>query len=192
MQALPHSVPPTLLQANADPRLRWRLLDTHKHIWVSFLWCHCSFLLGPGAHKVLSVPCKSLFPQSCGSSAIKSHWPSKSNSLGVLSPFARSPGWEIWCGSQNFRNSAKTSLVLTVLRLVGCLLGGSVVGLTPDTSQVCCSQSPWPCSRPLLTCASTGDTQTLKGKSGSVAVGSLGPAVHKVLFEPSKTMLHSI
>ena len=59
-------------------------------------------------------------------------------------------------------------------------------------SQVCCSQSPWPCSRPLLTCASTGDTQTLKGKSGSVAVGSLGPAVHKVLFEPSKTMLHSI
>ena len=26
---------------------------------------HCSFLLGPGAHKVLSVPSKSLFPQSC-------------------------------------------------------------------------------------------------------------------------------
>ena len=25
-----------------------------------------------------------------------------------------------------------------------------------------------------------------------LAVGSLGPAVHKVLFEPSKTMLHSI
>ena len=57
---------------------------------------------------------------------------------------------------------------------------------------VCCTQSPYPCGRPLLTCASAGDTQTLKGKSGSVAVGSLGPAVHKVLFEPSKTMLHSI
>ena len=31
--------------------------------------------LGPGAHKVLLVPSKSLFPQSCGSSVIKSHWP---------------------------------------------------------------------------------------------------------------------
>ena len=29
---------------------------------------HCSFLLGPGAHKVLSVPSESLFPQSCVSS----------------------------------------------------------------------------------------------------------------------------
>ena len=29
---------------------------------------HCSFLLGPGAHKVLFVPSKSLFPQSCVSS----------------------------------------------------------------------------------------------------------------------------
>ena len=41
----------------------------------------------------------SLFPQSCGSSIIKSHWPQKSNSLGVLSPFTRSPGWEICCES---------------------------------------------------------------------------------------------
>ena len=27
-------------------------------------------------------------------------------------------------------------------------------------TQVCCTQSPWPCGRPLLTCTSTGDTQT--------------------------------
>ena len=33
---------------------------------------------------------------------------------------------------------------------------------------------------------STGDTQTLKGRSGSVPVGPLGPGVHKVLFEPSE------
>ena len=31
----------------------------------SLLWGHCSFLLGPGAHKVLFVPSKRLFPQSC-------------------------------------------------------------------------------------------------------------------------------
>ena len=34
-------------------------------------------------------------------------------------------------------------------------------------------------------CSSTGDTQTLKGRSGSVSVGPLGPGSHKVLFEPS-------
>ena len=32
---------------------------------VSLLWGHCSFLLGLGVHKVLFVPSKSLFPQSC-------------------------------------------------------------------------------------------------------------------------------
>ena len=30
------------------------------------------------------------------------------------------------------------------------------------------------------------DMQTLKGRSGSVSVGSLSPGVHKVLFEPSE------
>ena len=78
-----------------DPRLCQRLLNTHRQGWVSLLWGHCSFLLGPGAHKVLFVLSKSLFPQSCVSSVIKSHWPPKSNSLGVLRLFARSPGWEI-------------------------------------------------------------------------------------------------
>ena len=53
-------------------------------------------------------------------------------------------------------------------------------------SQVCCSQSPCPCARPLLTHALTGDIQTLKGRSGSVSVGPLGPGAHKVLFEPSE------
>ena len=74
------------------------LPETPGHSQASLLWGHWSFLLCPGAHKVLFVPSKSLFPQSCGSSVIKSHWPPKSNSLGVLSPFAGSPGWEICCG----------------------------------------------------------------------------------------------
>ena len=62
------SVSPTLHQATADPQCHWRLLDTPGQVWVSLLWGHCSFLLGPGAHKVLFVPSKSLFPQSCVSS----------------------------------------------------------------------------------------------------------------------------
>ena len=71
-----------------------------------------------------------------------------------------------------------------VLQFVGCLLSGSVVGLTHHTSQVCWSQSPCSCSRPLLTCASAGDTQTLKGRSGLVSVGI--PGGYKVLFEHSE------
>ena len=65
-----------------------------------------SLLLSPGTwctQGYFFVPSKCLFPQSCVSSissVIKSHWPPKSNSLGVFSPFARSPGWEICCGSQ--------------------------------------------------------------------------------------------
>ena len=52
-----------------------------------FFWIlvHSKFCLCP----------KSLFPQPCVSSVIKSHLHPKSNSLGVLSPFARSPGWVI-------------------------------------------------------------------------------------------------
>ena len=38
--------------------------------------------------------------------------------------------------------------------------------------------------RPLLTCTSAEDTQTFKGRPGSVSVGS--PGAYKVLFEPSK------
>ena len=48
-------------------------------------------------------------------------------------------------------------------------------------TQVCCTQSP--CSRPLLTCTSTGDTQTLKGRSGSLSVES--PAVYRFCLSPS-------
>ena len=61
MHILLHSLPPTLQQATTNPCLYWRLLDTHRKVWVSLLWGH--FLLGPGAHKILSVPSKSLFPR---------------------------------------------------------------------------------------------------------------------------------
>ena len=52
---MPHSVPPTLQEATANPRLCRRHLATHEQIWVSLLWGHCSFLLRPGAHKFLFV-----------------------------------------------------------------------------------------------------------------------------------------
>ena len=82
------------------------------------------------------------------------------------------------------------------MQFVGNLLSGSMVGLmvtfskwayaTCWVTQTCCSHSPCPYSRPLLTCFSAGDTQTLKGRSGSVSVGSLGPGVHTLLLMPSE------
>ena len=68
MHTLLHWVLPTLQQATADPCLCQRPLDSHGQVWVSLLWGYCSFLLGPGAHKVLFVPSKSLSPQSYVSS----------------------------------------------------------------------------------------------------------------------------
>ena len=53
---------PALQQATTNAHHHRRLLDPHGQVWVSLLWGHCSFLLGPGAHKFLFVPAKSWFP----------------------------------------------------------------------------------------------------------------------------------
>ena len=77
---------------------------------------------------------------------------------------------------------------------MNCMLSGSMVGLMVTSSKrtyatccvtpACCTQSPCPCGRLPLTRTSTGDTQRLKGRSGTVSVGS--PGAHKILFEPFK------
>ena len=95
---------------------------------------HCSFLLGPGAHKFCVCVCvfvlsKSLFPQSCVRSVIKSHWPPKSNSLGVLSPFARSPGWEICCGSSSLSSVQALSCLTLCDTMEYSPLGSSAYGI---------------------------------------------------------------
>ena len=142
------------------------------------------------------MPSKSLFLQPCGSSVIKSNWPSKSKSLGVLSPFARSPGWGLCFVALELLQQCENFFDKIVLQCVGRLLSGSMLGLmvtsskrfyaTRPTSQVCCSQSPCPHGRPLLTSASAGEAQTLKGRAGSVSVGS--PGTHKVLYDPYKCL----
>ena len=132
-----HSAPLTLQQGITDPHLRRRLLDTHWQVWASLSWGHCSFLLGPGVHKVLFVPSKSLFSQSCISF------------------------WWLYGG-----------------------VNGNLLQEGLYHTQVYCTQSPSPCGRPLLTHTPSEDTQTLKGRFGSVSVGC--PGAHKGLFEPSK------
>ena len=58
----------------------------HSFVWLSLLWGHCSFLLGPGVHKVLSVPSKCLFPQFCNQIplAFKVTFPGGSQSLSLI------------------------------------------------------------------------------------------------------------
>ena len=65
MNVLLHSVPPALQQATTNPRLCWRLLDTHRQVWVSLLWGHCSLFLGAGAHKVLLCLPRVYLPVLC-------------------------------------------------------------------------------------------------------------------------------
>ena len=70
-----HACTATLRATNPAAGHHWpmppsRLLDTHGQVWVSFLWGHCSFLSGPGMHKLLFVPSESLFPQSYVSSGM--------------------------------------------------------------------------------------------------------------------------
>ena len=48
-----------------DPCPHRRLLDTHKLVWLSLSWGHCSFLLVPGAHKVCLCPPRVCFPVLC-------------------------------------------------------------------------------------------------------------------------------
>ena len=94
-----------------------------------------------------------------------------------------SPG--SWC-TQDFVCAFQES-VSPVLCKFWWLYGRVNGDLLPEGlchTQVCCTQSTCPCGRPLLTHTSTGDTQALKGRSGSVSVGSTG--MHKVLFEPSE------
>ena len=62
--------------------LHQRFLDTHRQVWLSLLWGHCSFFPGSWCTQVLFVPSKSLFPRYYGNSVIKFHWPPMSNSLG--------------------------------------------------------------------------------------------------------------
>ena len=116
MQAFLHSMPPTLKQANTDPRLCWRLLDTHWQVWVSLSWGHCSFLLGPGAQGSVctlqeSVPqgkfwCKPLGPGAQGTSepseCLSQVWGLILNMLLPFLPYCRGFSFALGCGLSFF------------------------------------------------------------------------------------------
>ena len=74
---------------------------------------HCSYPLGLDVHKILCVLFNSGVSVPVPSkSSVKSWQLWKSDSLGTLSPSAKSPGREVWHGAQNLHNTGRASLVL--------------------------------------------------------------------------------
>ena len=66
---------------------------------------------------------------------------------------------------------------------------GDLLAKVPCT--YCYTQCPQPCSRPPPTHASTGDSWTPTGKSGSVSCRVPSPGVHKVLLVPFRSLFPS-
>ena len=101
-----------------------------------------------------------------------------------MGPLLLSPG--SWCIQGSV--CALQESVSPVLCKFWWLCSGVNGNLLQDTlchTQVCCTQSPYPCGRPLLTCTFAGDTQTqfwfsLCGVSGSWCAQGL--------FEPSERL----
>ena len=69
-------------------------------------WCVQDFVLpSKGGISISPSPVE-------GSPTIKFCWISRSDSLGIPSPFARFPSCEVWCGAQNLHNGGKTLVLL--------------------------------------------------------------------------------
>ena len=97
MHALLHSVPLTLKQATADPRLCQRLLDTHRQVWsvsrgapAPFSWVL--------VHRVLFLPSQSLFPQCwvCSGSSVGHLMETSSKSTYVIPRSADPEPLSLW------------------------------------------------------------------------------------------------
>ena len=134
-----------------DPCLHQRLLDTHGQAWLSLLWDHCSFLLGPGVCKVLLCPPRVYFPspvEVCNQIPLpfKVKFPVDSQSLCWI------PRLGSLLRALELLQQCRNSLGIIVLQCVDCLLVGCMVVLMEistkktyakdHTSQVCYSQRP--------------------------------------------------
>ena len=96
-------VPLSIWQAPANPCLLTRPSNTSRRFRFSLLWS----LLFSGSWCTKNFACalqawSVCFPYSYGSLVIKSHCASRSDSLGIPSPFVGSSGWEAWHGFQTF------------------------------------------------------------------------------------------
>ena len=157
-------------QATVDPCLHWRLLDTHRQVWLSRFWGHSSCFLVPGVH-TFKIKKKKLCPLRVSASPVL--WKFSSEILLVFK-VKFSEGSQSLCWIPRLRNllwalellqQCENFFGIIVLQFVRCLLSVSMVGLMATSSkrdyatccvtQVYCTQSSIPNGRPLLTRTST-------------------------------------
>ena len=134
------------------------------------------------------VPSKSLFPQSCGGSVIKSQWPSSQIPWGFSVPLPDPQVGKSAVGPGTFA-VVRELLWCNCSLVCGLSAWGLHRGINDDLLQedlchILCLQGLRQ-AEPLSPWQATAD-QTLQGRSDSVSVGSLGPGAHKVLFELSE------
>ena len=164
--------------AQCLPRSLLKTPETHRQVWLSLFWVTAPFSGSWGTQDFcLCPPRVSVSPvlwKFCNQVPLvfKVKFPWGSWSLCRISRLVNLL-WDL-----ELLQQCENFFVIIVLQFVGCLLCSSIVELmvtsskrmyaTHHISQVCCSESLCRCGRSLLTCASTGDTQT---RSGSVSCG---------------------
>ena len=104
---------------------------------------------------------------------------SGSVSCGVTAPFS----WVLVCTRFCLCSPSVFSPVLYKFWQLCVGVNGDLLQEGLCHTQVCCTQSPCPCSSPLLTCTTTGDTQAQFYLSLCAVSGSWCP---QGLFEPSE------
>lgn len=122
------SVPLTPRQATADPRLHWRLLDTHRRVWLSLVG---SLLLSPGSWCTQGFVCalqESVTPVLCKFCnqiplTFKVKFP------GGFQSFCQIPRLVNLLWALKLLQQCENFLGVIVLQSVGYLLSGSMVGL---------------------------------------------------------------
>ena len=102
-------------------------------VWLSLLWGFCSFLLGPGEHKVLFVPSKSLVSPVLWKFYTQLPLASRIKFPGASQFLCRIPTLGNLLQTLELSQQCKSFFGIIVIQFVCCLLSGFVVGLTHPT-----------------------------------------------------------
>ena len=138
-------------QATVDPRLCQRLPNTHRQVWVSLLWGHCSFLLGLVCTSFCFCPSRNYFPlvlwKYCNQILLtfKVRFPGDSQSLCWI-PRLGSLLWGL-----ELLQQCEIFFGVIILPFVDRPPGGSMVGLMVTSSSRTCTTS---CASQAPTCPS--------------------------------------
>ena len=101
----------------------------------------------------------------------------------VNTPFS----WVLWTKCSVCALQVSVSPVLCKFWQLYVGVNGDLLQEGLCRTEVCCTQSPCPCGKPLLMHSSAEDIQTLKRLSGSVSVGSPGDV--KFCLSPPRSLL---